>query len=57
MYELKFPEYYEKLAEQAIKKGYIDYFQTRLIKTDLSKDYDDPPVCITETMVMVVLKK
>ncbi len=39
---LKSPEYDETLAKQAIEQNYIDYFQGRAIKTDLSGDLADP---------------
>ena len=36
------PDYDEELAKEVVKKDYIDYFQGRLIKCDLSKNEVDP---------------
>lgn len=36
------PEWDDEKAREALARGYIDYFQGRCIKTDLSKDTVDP---------------
>ena len=41
MSNVKPPQFNQKLAYNAVK-SYIDYFQGRCIKTDLSHDYIDP---------------
>lgn len=37
----KIPRWNEKEAKRALEYGYIDYFQGRCIKTDLTKDIVD----------------